>query len=100
MEKFKVTAISIRSEDDIALIIEGDDLYYYVTSDIRQNVYPAPVALVAARFRMDWTINEGDVDEVPLSFEKRIIDARLNPKFRIFCKQQKELFGKKRFELD
>jgi hypothetical protein len=99
MVKFKVTAISIRSKDDIAYIIEGDDLYYYVTSDIIQNIYPAPVAVVAARFRMDWVQNEGDFDEVPLSFEKRIIDARLNPKFQIFCDQQKELFGKKRFEL-
>ena len=99
MEKFKVTAISIRSKNDIAYIIEGDDLYYYVTSDINQNIYPAPVAVVAARLRMDWVRNEGDFSEVPLSFEDRIRKAQKEPEFNILCEQQKELFGKKRFDL-
>jgi hypothetical protein len=103
MEQFKVTAISTGGGNDIAYIVEGDDLYYYLT-DIKnknyENIYPAPVVEVAARFRLDWVLNDGSIDEVPFTFEQRIRKAQKDPEFQLFCKQQKELFGKKRFELE
>jgi hypothetical protein len=101
MEKFKVTAISIRGEGKDAYVAEGDDMYYYITDYVNpdfDSIYACPVAVVAGRFRMDWYMNE-DLGDLPFTLAERIKKKQIDPEFQEFCKQQKEQFGEKRFEL-
>jgi hypothetical protein len=101
MEQFTTLAISIRSNDDIAYVAEGDDLYYYITKYLDpkfDNIYPCPVAQVAGRFRLDWVMDK-DFGELPFTLSARIRKKQLDPKFQEFVELQKEQFGEKRFEL-
>lgn len=102
MEIFKTLAISIRDNDDIAYVAEGDDLYYYITKYLDpkfDNIYPCPVAQVAGRFRLDWVMDK-DFGELPFTLQERIRNKQLDPKFQEYVKQQKEQFGEKRFAFD
>jgi hypothetical protein len=101
MEQFKTLAISIRDDDDIAYVAEGNDLYYYITKYLDpkfDNIYPCPVGQVAGRFRHDWYMNK-DLGELPFTLQERIRKKQLDPEFQELCERQKEHFGKKRFEL-
>jgi hypothetical protein len=88
---------------DIAYIVEGDDLYYYLT-DIKnknyENIYPAPVVEVAARFRLDWVLNDGSIDEVPFTFEQRIRKAQKDPEFQLSASSKKNYLARKDLNLN
>jgi hypothetical protein len=102
MEKFKVTATSIHGNYYDAYVVEGQDLYYYlkrVPDEDYDSIYPCPVAQVAGRFRHDWSMSEGDNDDVPITLVARIKEKQLDPEFQELCDRQKEHFGQKRFEL-
>jgi hypothetical protein len=101
MEQFKTLAMSIRDNGQTAYVAEGDDLYYYITEYLHptiDNIYPCPVAQVAGRFRLDWVMDK-DFGELPFTLQERIKKKQLDPKFKQLCKEQKEQFGEKRFEL-
>lgn len=104
MEKFVITAISLDSDLGDAFVLEGEDLYYFINEvseglDDFDTVYPCSVAVVAGRFRHNWVENDGTYAPPQLSLVERIKVQQKDLRFQRFCEDQKEHFGKKRFEL-
>lgn len=104
MEKFGITAMSLDVDLGDAFVLEGVDLYYFINEVSEglgdfDTVYPCPVAVVAGRFRHNWVENNGDFGPPQESLVRRIKAQQKDPRFQRFFEDQKEHFGKKRFEL-
>lgn len=98
MEYFRLIAISRQDTPEVAYIVEGEDMYYYVDKSTMCGdngyIYPSTVVSVAGRFRYDWNKKVDDV-ALPHDVVSCIDHAQRDPQFRDLCTHVKQKLGAK-----
>ena len=99
MEYFRLIAISRQDTPEVAYVVEGEDMYYYVDKSLMCGdngfIYPSTVVSVAGRFRYDWDKKVDDV-ELPHDVASCIVRAQSDPQFRDSCAHAKQKLGAKK----